>query len=184
MCLEPKTSGSWNSQTVRVALIAKDLILYFFLSFFCTGVVFPFFFFFPLCTLFQVMAASRSLFELQKWSQYLVVTRAACAHKFYILTHLNFLVKSINTWLVFNHKWERYGLVVTQFFEGHHDVFLERPSLKVCQIPLCPRSLGGFTVGMSLCCPFQLHTAVICELSTPSAAQNGFGLICIIRMRS
>lgn len=74
------------------------------------------------------MAASGSLFGLEKGSQFLVVTRATCAHKFYILTHLNVLVKSINTSLVFNHKWERNGLVVTQFFEDHPDVFLEGPT--------------------------------------------------------
>lgn len=136
--------------------------------------IFPFHFFSPLYTLFQEMAASRSLFGLEKGSQYLVVTRATCACKFYILTHLNFFVKSINTSLVSDRKWERYGSVVTQFFEDHHDVFLERPSnaLKVCQIPLYPRSLGGFTVGKSLSCPFQLHTAVTCEVSVPSAISS------------
>lgn len=142
------------------------------------------------------MAASRSLFGLEKGSQYLVVTRATCACKFYILTHLNFFVKSINTSLVFDRKWERYGSVVTQFFEDHHDVFLERPSnaLKVCQIPLYPRSLGGFTVGKSLSCPFSytqlLPVKCPCQAQfqvprdTPtSAAQNGLVVICVMRMR-
>lgn len=120
------------------------------------------------------MTASRILFGLEKGSQYLVATRAACAWEVYILTHLNFLVKSINTSLVFNHKWQRDSLIVTQFFEDHHDIFLERPSnaLKVCQVSVYPRSLGDFTVGKSLCWPFELHTAVVCEMSMPSTISS------------
>lgn len=159
----------------------------FFFSVFVQSSYFLFIFLPPLYTLFEEIAASRSLFGLEKGSQYLVVTRATCAHEFCILTHLNFLVKSINTLLVFNHKWERNGLVVAQFFVDHPDVFLERPSnaLKMCQIPLYPRSLGGFTevflggftVGKSLCWPFQLQTAVICEVSTPRAISSNMRYI-------
>lgn len=84
---------------------------------------------------------------------------------------LELSVRNINMLLVFNHKWERYGLVVTQSFEDHCDVFLERPldAVEVCQISLYPGSLEGFMVGKSLYCPFQLHAAVTCEVSMPSA---------------
>lgn len=92
----------------------------------------------------------------------------------YILTHFELSVRIINTSLVFNHKWERYSLVVMQSFEDYHDVFLEKPSdvLEVCQVSLNPGSLEGFIVGKSLCCPFQLHAAVICEVSVPSAVSS------------
>lgn len=93
--------------------------------------------------------------------------------------------------LVFSHKCEKYGLVVTQSFEDHNDLYLERPpdALEVCQISLCPGDLEGFIVGTSLCCPFQLNTAVICEVclcqvqyqaaqgTAPSAAQNGLDVL-------
>lgn len=143
--LRPLLPG--NSQAVRVALYAKDLYFVFFSFLFLYRV--QVFFFSPSLHSFSGMAASRNLFGLEKGNQYLVVARTTCAHEFYILTHLNFLVKSINISLVFNHKWERNALVVTQFFENHPDIFLERPSnaLKMCQIPLCPRSQGCFTVG-------------------------------------
>lgn len=114
-----------DSQAVRVALYAKDLYFVFFSLLFLYRGHISFLFFPHLYNLSQEMAASRSLFGLEKGSQYLVVARVACARKFYVL---NFLLKTINTSLVFNHKWERYDLVVTQFFEDHHDVFLERPS--------------------------------------------------------
>lgn len=101
----------------------------------------------------------------------------ACGHQRVRVLYFNTLersVRSINTSLVFNHKWERYGLVVAQSFEDLHDVFLERPSdaLEVCQISLYPGSLEGFIAGKSLRGPFQLHAAVICKVSVPSAISS------------
>lgn len=158
-----------NRQADRVALYRKALCFLLFFSCF----VWRWYFFFCRCTPFFWGNGSRDLgviLDLRKGGGSLWWSEQRQIGVLYFNT-LEFSVGSINTPLVVSHKWERYGLVVTQSFEDHHDVFLEKPSdaLEMCQILLHPGSLERFIVGRSPRCPFMPRTAVICAVSMPSA---------------
>lgn len=160
-----------NSQADRVPLYAKALfLLSFFWSplppvflclFFCGGDISSFV---CACSVFQETAADRSLSEREAVN---------CGHQSSVwmgvvcCNILELSVRSINTLLVFNYKWKRYCLAVMQSFEERLSSLLE-----VCQVSLYPGNLEGFIVGESLCCPFQLHTSVICEVPMSSAVSS------------